>query len=129
MSYFCIGLVRGYSSPSIPSMKEMNPDLLPTKYIASWASSIPPSGAFIGSLVAGPLMHHIGRKYTVLVAAPIWATAWTIIANAPNWHYILGGRMLSGFCVGLALPSAQIYVSFLNLERNRLVYHSNIFCM
>lgn len=38
MAYFCIGLVRGYSAPAVPSMKELNPDLLPTKYIASWAS-------------------------------------------------------------------------------------------
>lgn len=73
--------------------------------------SIPPAGAFFGSLVAGPLMHFIGRKYTILCASPIWVISWAIIANATNWHYLMAGRMLSGFCAGLTLPSAQIYVS------------------
>ncbi|XP_037033651.1 facilitated trehalose transporter Tret1-like [Bradysia coprophila] len=111
MSYFCIGLVRGYSAPAIPSIKEIDSDLLPTKDIASWASSIPPAGAFVGSLVAGPLMHFIGRKYTILTAAPIWVLSWIVIANATYWPVFLAGRVLSGFCVGLTLPSAQIYVT------------------
>lgn len=38
MSFFCIGLVRGYSAPAVPSIMENDPDLLPTKNIASWAS-------------------------------------------------------------------------------------------
>lgn len=56
-------------------------------------------------------MHFVGRKYTILFAAPIWVVAWAIIANATNWHYLMLGRTLSGFCAGLSLPSAQIYVS------------------
>lgn len=40
MSYFCIGLVRGYSSPAVPSIEELNPELLPTKHIASWTSNL-----------------------------------------------------------------------------------------
>ncbi len=61
--------------------------------------------------MAGPLMHFIGRKYTILTAAPIWAISWIMIANATNWQYLIAARMLSGFCVGLSLPSAQIYAS------------------
>ncbi|XP_055628364.1 facilitated trehalose transporter Tret1-2 homolog isoform X2 [Toxorhynchites rutilus septentrionalis] len=111
LSYFCIGLVRGYSAPAVPSMNTIDPGLLPDKNIASWVSSIPPFGAFFGSLVAFPLMHKIGRKYTVLLTSPVWATAWFLIATAENWKIMLLARMLSGFGAGLTLPSAQIYVS------------------
>lgn len=38
MSFFYIGLVRGYSAPAVPSIRENDPELLPTKNIASWAS-------------------------------------------------------------------------------------------
>lgn len=38
MSFFYTGLVRGFSAPAIPSIMENDPDLLPTKNIASWAS-------------------------------------------------------------------------------------------
>ncbi|XP_055538358.1 facilitated trehalose transporter Tret1-2 homolog [Wyeomyia smithii] len=111
LSYFCIGLVRGYSAPAVPSMNELNPGLLPDKNIASWVSSIPPFGAFFGSLLAFPLMHKIGRKYTVLLTSPVWVTAWIMIATAEDWKMLLIARMLSGFGAGLTLPSAQIYVS------------------
>ncbi|EDS41795.1 sugar transporter [Culex quinquefasciatus] len=111
LSYFCIGLVRGYSAPAVPSMHEVNPGLLPDKNIASWVSSIPPFGAFFGSLVAFPLMHKIGRKYTVMLTSPVWVTSWILIATADHWKVLLMARMLSGFGAGLTLPSAQIYVS------------------
>lgn len=38
MSFFCIGLVRGYSAPAVPSILTDDPDVLPSKDIASWAS-------------------------------------------------------------------------------------------
>ncbi|ETN66996.1 sugar transporter [Anopheles darlingi] len=111
LSYYCIGLVRGYSAPAVPSMHETVPGLLPSKNIASWVSSIPPFGAFFGSLVAFPLMHRIGRKYTVLIASPLWAIAWVLIATATDWRVLFAARMLSGFAAGLSLPAAQVYVS------------------
>uniref|UniRef100_A0A182PC87 Major facilitator superfamily (MFS) profile domain-containing protein n=1 Tax=Anopheles epiroticus TaxID=199890 RepID=A0A182PC87_9DIPT len=111
LSYYCIGLVRGYSAPAVPSMHATVPDLLPTKNIASWVSSIPPFGAFFGSLVAFPLMHRIGRKYTVLIASPLWVTSWILIATAHDWRVLFVSRMLSGFGAGLSLPAAQVYVS------------------
>uniref|UniRef100_A0A182WEI2 Major facilitator superfamily (MFS) profile domain-containing protein n=1 Tax=Anopheles minimus TaxID=112268 RepID=A0A182WEI2_9DIPT len=111
LSYYCIGLVRGYSAPAVPSMHATAPDLLPSKNIASWVSSIPPFGAFFGSLVAFPLMHRIGRKYTVLIASPLWVASWILIATADDWRVLFVARMLSGFGAGLSLPAAQVYVS------------------
>ncbi|XP_050090836.1 facilitated trehalose transporter Tret1-2 homolog [Anopheles aquasalis] len=111
LSYYCIGLVRGYSAPAVPSMHETAPGLLPSKNIGSWVSSIPPFGAFFGSLVAFPLMHRIGRKYTVQIASPLWATSWALIATATDWRVLFAARMLSGFAAGLSLPAAQVYVS------------------
>lgn len=72
--------------------------------------SIPPLGAFFGSIIAGPLMHYIGRKYTVLLTSPIWTVSWAVIANANNWETLVLGRFVSGIGAGLTLPSAQIYV-------------------
>lgn len=132
MSFFYIGLVRGYSAPAVPSIMDNDPGLLPTKNIASWASmyhayvrlansnyidanliklgSIPPSGAFCGSILAAPLLHYIGRKRTILSASPIGIIGWILIATATRYEMIIIGRFLNGFCVGLCLPSAQVYV-------------------
>lgn len=65
----------------------------------------------MGSLAAAPLMQKLGRKYTVMISSPLWITAWILIATSSYWHTIMLGRFLSGFSVGITLPSAQIYVS------------------
>lgn len=89
--------------------------------------SIPPAGAFLGSLMAGPLMHYIGRKFTVMLTSPIAATSWGLIATAQRWEFLLAGRLLSGVCAGICLPSAQIYVNFninffLSIEYNFYIF-------
>lgn len=112
LSYFNIGLVRGYSATAFPSMRALQPGiLLPDARIASWAGSIAPSGAFFGALLAGPLLHFVGRRRTLCIASPVGAGAWLLVGCSPQWPYLLAGRWLCGFCVGLCLPSAQIYVS------------------
>lgn len=111
LGYFCIGMVRGYSAPAMPSILESEPGLLPSKSIVSWVSSIPPFGAFLGSLVAAPLMHQAGRRKTLLVASPIWIVSWIMIATSRHWEQMMAARWLMGFCAGLTLPAAQIYVA------------------
>jgi facilitated trehalose transporter len=56
-------------------------------------------------------MHKIGRKYTVTLTSPLWAISWASIALSQRWEVVMAGRLLSGFCAGLTIPSAQIYVS------------------
>lgn len=74
--------------------------------------SVPPSGAFFGSILAAPLLHFIGRKRTICIASPLATFAWILIATAVRYEVIIAARFMTGFCVGLCLPSAQVYVCF-----------------
>lgn len=38
LGYMTIGLVRGFSSPGLPSMVELSPELVPDEEIISWVS-------------------------------------------------------------------------------------------
>jgi predicted MFS family arabinose efflux permease len=78
--------------------------------------SIPPSGAFIGSLCAGPLMQLLGRRRTLMLSSPLWVLGWCLIALAQNYQMMLFARMFTGFCVGLVTPSAAVYVSFNSVD-------------
>lgn len=111
LGYFCIGMVRGYSAPAMPSISETVPNLLPNKSIVSYVSSIPPFGAFLGSILAAPLMHHGGRRKTLLLASPIWILSWLLVATSKKWEQMMAARWLMGFGAGLTLPAAQIYVA------------------
>lgn len=74
------------------------------------AGSIPPTGAFLGSLMAGFLLHYVGRKNTIIIASPLATIGWILIGTATGYEAVLFGRFITGFCVGLCLPSVQIYV-------------------
>lgn len=121
MSFFYIGLVRGYSAPAVPSIHDNDPDLLPTKSIASWASSVPPAGACFGSILAAFALNYLGRKRTIMLASPLATLGWVLIATATRYEVFIVGRFLNGFCVGLCLPSAQVYVSLSHICK----YHNN----
>jgi predicted MFS family arabinose efflux permease len=73
--------------------------------------SIPPSGAFVGSLCAGPLVQLLGRRRTLMLTSPVWVLCWSLIALADNYEMMLCARLLTGFCAGLITPSAAVYVS------------------
>ncbi|RZF46609.1 hypothetical protein LSTR_LSTR002941 [Laodelphax striatellus] len=111
LGYLTIGLIRGYSSSAIPSMSKNDPHLVANDYIISWICAIPPLGAFFGSLIAGPLLAHFGRKSTLFLSAPIFVVSWLLIAFCQNYSILMIGRIMTGFCAGLVTPSAQVYVS------------------
>lgn len=111
LAFLIIGLVRGYSASALPSLEEIDPSLIQNSQQKSWIGAIPPLGAFIGSTLSGILMKKTGRKRTLQLTAPIWAIAWLTLGFSPTFYIILVGRFASGFCVGLALAPAQVYVS------------------
>lgn len=111
MGYMTIGLVRGWSSPGLPSMVELNPELIPSEEIESWVSAVPPLGAMCGSLAVAPALQRLGRKRSLMLAAPLFVTGWLLIAFAQSSAMLIAARVLCGFCAGLVTPSAQVYVS------------------
>ncbi|XP_014248720.1 facilitated trehalose transporter Tret1-like [Cimex lectularius] len=111
LGYLTIGLVRGFSSPAIPSMESNNPELIPHHQALSWISAVPPLGALVGSLFSGAMMQHLGRKRTLIISSPMFAASWLFIAYSTDWLHLVTARALTGLCVGIVLPSAQIYVS------------------
>ncbi|KAK9508397.1 hypothetical protein O3M35_005968 [Rhynocoris fuscipes] len=119
IGYLTIGLVRGFSSPAIPSLKQNNPELVPSEDAVSWISAIPPLGALFGSLVCGPLMQNFGPRRTLLISTPVFVAAWIYIAFSPTWQNLVAARFFTGFAVGIVLPSAQLYVSDCSLPQIR----------
>ncbi|XP_014369281.2 facilitated trehalose transporter Tret1-like [Papilio machaon] len=111
LAFLIIGLVRGYSASSIPSIESLDPSFIQHSEQKSWIGAIPPLGAFVGSMLSGPLMQRAGRKRTLQMTAPLWGGGWLLLGFAPGFALILVGRFMSGLCVGFVLAPAQVYVS------------------
>ncbi|XP_075222588.1 facilitated trehalose transporter Tret1-like isoform X2 [Lycorma delicatula] len=111
LGYLTIGLIRGWSSTAMPSMEKLDSYLIPNDDAESWICAIPPLGAFIGSLTAGPLLQRFGRKKTLLLSGPIFIFGWILLGAARKLQLLITARAITGFCAGLVTPSAQVYVS------------------
>ncbi|XP_049804060.1 facilitated trehalose transporter Tret1-2 homolog isoform X1 [Schistocerca nitens] len=111
LGYLTVGLVRGFSSPGVPSMQQTTPWLVPDDDAVSWVSSVPPLGAFVGSLASGPLLQRLGRKRTLMISAPLFVAFWVLLAFSQNYAMLFSARILTGFCAGISIPSAQVYVN------------------
>lgn len=68
-------------------------------------------GAMCGSLAVAPALQRLGRKRSLMLAAPIFVAGWLTIAFANSSAMLIGARIVCGFCAGLVTPSAQVYVS------------------
>ncbi|XP_057373250.1 facilitated trehalose transporter Tret1-like [Daphnia carinata] len=111
--YFCMGSVRGRSSPGIPSHNStMDFDMSPSDL--QWISSFPMLGAILGSLFINKPMEYYGRKkalvghYIVFICG-FFISGFTHFGEHKSMLYI--GRFLMGIAAGCTTPAAQIYVS------------------
>ncbi|KAK2723674.1 facilitated trehalose transporter Tret1-like [Artemia franciscana] len=104
------GMMRGWSSPGVPSLVESGQMELSTNDI-SWISSLPLVGAFVGSFLAGYPMDKIGRRKTLVLVSPLFSVAWFLVGFASNKWMVLIGRTLMGLMSGMGNPASQIYIA------------------
>lgn len=64
----------------------------------------------IGCIIGGIIMEKYGRKMAHLILNIPFVVGWIFIAAATNLTWILVGRFLTGFCVGLLGPPASVYI-------------------
>ncbi|KAL1887379.1 hypothetical protein Sste5346_010259 [Sporothrix stenoceras] len=87
--------------------------------------SIYQAGAFFGALAAYPLNYYVGRKKTLYAATIpfIIGASLNCAAHGPALGLMLGGRVLTGFGVGVCSSVAPMYLAELSPPaiRGRLV--------
>lgn len=69
-----------------------------------------PLVGLIGGIVGGPLIEYLGRKNTILFTSIPFIVSWLLIACAVNIWMVIGGRAITGFCVGVASLSLPVYL-------------------
>lgn len=77
----------------------------------SWIGGIMPLAGLAGGIAGGPLIDRLGRKTTILTIAIPFTISWLLIACANDIYFVLAGRALGGFCVGVASLSLPIYLA------------------
>lgn len=69
-----------------------------------------PLAGLVGGIAGGPMIDRLGRKTTILATAVPFVISWLLIACANDVYYVLAGRAICGFCVGVASLSLPVYL-------------------
>ncbi|XP_021940958.1 facilitated trehalose transporter Tret1-like isoform X2 [Zootermopsis nevadensis] len=105
-----VGFASAYTSPALESMDAANSTVHPDMQEKSWIGSLMPLSALLGGLAGGPLIETIGRKTTILATALPFVISWLLIALAVNVPMLYAGRVVAGFCVGMASLCFPVYL-------------------
>ncbi|XP_043710104.1 polyol transporter 5-like [Telopea speciosissima] len=67
--------------------------------------------SLLGSAVAGRTSDWIGRRYTIVFASVIFFVGALLMGLAPNFAWLMVGRIVAGIGVGFALMIAPVYTA------------------
>lgn len=76
-------------------------------------------GAIIGAIISGKLADYAGRRRMMLCAAAAFIIGTLVCACALNLNWIISGRLIIGFAIGVASYSAPLYISEIAPKNNR----------
>ena len=111
MSALCIGLVLGYSSPTIPTLVKQN---LLNEEQESWFASIITLGALCGGLGGGAFVERLGRKGTCVACGVPFVVGWLMVILASPWKsfaLLIAGRFLTGIAMGTVCIATPTYIA------------------
>ncbi|KAF4693449.1 hypothetical protein FOZ60_010867 [Perkinsus olseni] len=130
-----MGIGLGFTGPTIDTMRNTvedtdgegtidigsNSDLFvfSSTTISSLFSAALVLGAFIGSLMGGPLGELTGRRLALLIASPMSSIAYLAIALSSSPAVLIIARFVAGLSLGLASFVAPVYIGEVSPTRIR----------
>ncbi|CAI0549797.1 unnamed protein product [Linum tenue] len=67
--------------------------------------------SLFGSLAGGRTSDHIGRKWTMALAAVVFQSGAIVMTFAPSFQILMIGRFLAGVGIGLGVMIAPVYIA------------------
>lgn len=109
--FFAIGCFFGWTSPTIPQLKEPDSWLRIDDFEASWVVSLQSLGSAVGPLLVGILLDVIGRKKTALITFLFCIISWIVLLLAKSVYYMYVARFISGCAIGIAFAAIPLYIA------------------
>jgi MFS family permease len=79
--------------------------------LKGWVVSVLQLGAWLGALINGPLANKISRKYSITVAAFLFALGSALCGGAQSVTYLFVGRIIAGLAVGMVSHVVPLYLA------------------
>lgn len=130
-----MGIGIGFTGPTIDTMRNtvedtsgggiieigLNSDLFvfSSSTTSSLFSAALVFGAFIGSLLGGPLGDLTGRRLALVIASPVSSLSYLVIALSSIPAVLISSRFVAGLSLGLASFVAPVYIGEVSPTRYR----------
>ncbi|RZC37793.1 Sugar tr and/or MFS 1 domain containing protein, partial [Asbolus verrucosus] len=102
-----VGYTSGYTSPAGTSLRR---DMNLTDRQYRWISGSMTTSALMGSLVGGPLIEYVGRKWTLLISNMLFLIGWIVNYYAQEYWCIFVSKWTVGYGVGIATLTIPVYL-------------------
>lgn len=80
----------------------------------SFLASANPVGATIGSILAGLLQDRIGRRFSLILSCIVYIGATIVSYSANSFAMLAGGRLQTGFAIGIFSSTVPMYIAELS---------------
>ncbi|CAK1580152.1 unnamed protein product [Parnassius mnemosyne] len=109
----------GFSAVALPQLENENSSMRIDEEMGSWIASIHSAATPLGSMLSGPIMEAIGRRRTLQVSTFPLVLGWILIGTAVHHAWLLLGRVVCGFAVGIMAAPSQVYLGEISEPRLR----------
>ncbi|ESQ52196.1 hypothetical protein EUTSA_v10016473mg [Eutrema salsugineum] len=117
------GLLFGYDTGVISGallyIKEEFNEVDNKRWLQELIVSMTVAGAIVGAAIGGWYNDMFGRKMSILIADVLFLVGAAVMASAPTPWFIILGRLLVGFGVGMASMTSPLYISEMSPARIR----------
>ncbi|XP_046674673.1 uncharacterized protein LOC124363469 [Homalodisca vitripennis] len=102
------GMAMGFPSVVVPPLLGSGPGLHTSFKEASWIASISYISALVSSLLAGPMIDRVGRRWGLMLMNLTFAISWLLLAVFPlSLLAVYSGRVVAGVGIGLTCASVS----------------------
>lgn len=106
----CSGCTYGWAAPFIPYLTAPDSPVPITNQQGSLLISTQEYGGIVGGITGAFIVNKIGRKYSILLATPIFAIGWLVMAQIVSFEVLLFARFMGGLASGLSYTVIPIYI-------------------
>lgn len=136
------GMTAGYSAVLLPQITPDNSTGInstqPLDYLnlneltvrgineMSWIAASAALPMAPGCWIGGAAMEKLGRKLSLILVSPVFCAGWLIVALAPNFTWLMIGRILLGLCCGVFGPLGPVFIAETSEPRLRGFFTAGI---